>query len=188
RRVCHRLLIVRAEGWQFRTMAVERFAQPGDIAVAEDRPHTCEERHFTPLEEGALRGEVADERLRHREPDLAHQGALPAALKPPFAARAACHASINASRFFRVAATNPASSISFASHARAGSPKIVRPTANPRQVLPRAASAKPRAKSSIGAFKPRTTTPRQYGSRSAMSASSNVQPSRDGGGSFHHSG
>jgi hypothetical protein len=46
RRVRHRLLVVRAIRRQLRAVAIERFADAGDVAVAEDRPDAREERHL----------------------------------------------------------------------------------------------------------------------------------------------
>ena len=56
---------------------------------------------------------------------------------------------------------------------------IVRPTANPRQVVLWLACWKPSARNSAVAFKPNNTTPRQYGSRSWINSSSFFQSSAD---------
>ena len=172
RRVRHRLLVVRAIGRQLRAVPIQRLAHARDVAVAEDRPDAAEQRHLAPVVHRALRGEVADQRLRHRQPGFVLIGcSLPCARAPRVDQRLEVLA--------RTPATErPSSSIASASHARAGSPKIVRPTAKPRHVRLPAASAKPRASSSIGAFSPSSTTPRQYGSRSAISASSAGHASR----------
>ena len=44
RRVRHRLLVVRAVGRQHVAVRVQRFADAGDVAVAEDREHAAEQR------------------------------------------------------------------------------------------------------------------------------------------------
>jgi hypothetical protein len=69
RSVRHRLLVVRAVGRQLRAMPIQRFADAGHVAVTEDRPDAGEERHLASVDHGTLCGEIADERLRHREPD-----------------------------------------------------------------------------------------------------------------------
>ena len=62
--VGHRLLVVSPEGWQLGAGSVEGLAEPGDVAVAEDRPHAGEEGRLAPVHVGALRAQVPDERLR----------------------------------------------------------------------------------------------------------------------------
>ena len=82
-------------------------------------------------------------RPRAREGEHARSGGLRRRVAPyrhgaPLPRRvvaASVHASISASKFARTPVTSPASSIAPASHARAGSWKIVRPTAKPRHVL-----------------------------------------------------
>ena len=65
RRVRHRLLVVRTVGRQFGAMAIQRLADAGDVAVAEDRPHAAEQRDLASVADRSLRGEKPDERLRH---------------------------------------------------------------------------------------------------------------------------
>jgi hypothetical protein len=91
RRVRHRLLVVRAVGRQDVAMRVQRLAEAGDVAVAEDRPHAAEQL-LAVLD--AQRGEPAHERLRRGQSDRLH-----ATLRAP--PRAACHASISASNVER---------------------------------------------------------------------------------------
>ncbi len=93
RRVRHRLLVVGAVRRQRRAMPVQRLADAGDVAVTEDRPHAAEQRNLASVADGSLRGEKADQRLRHRQADRAHRdGSFE---------RTAVHASISASKFFR---------------------------------------------------------------------------------------
>src|SRR3546814_8352460 len=69
RGVRHRLLVMRAPGRQPVARGMERLAQPGDVAVAEDRPGPCEK--------GCLPLAVID-RLRRQDrkstrPNSSHQ-------------------------------------------------------------------------------------------------------------------
>ena len=166
RRVRHRLLVVRAVGRQRGAMRVQRFAEPGDVAVTEDRPHAGEERHSPPSRSTRMRREIADQRLRHRQPDvlLIRTSALPSPRRTPRVDQR-----LETPRAPRSTSPGVVDRRRRATRAPA-SWKIVRPTAKPRHRCV-AASAKPRASASIGAFKPSSTTPRQYGSRSAISAS-----------------
>ena len=53
-------------------LGIERLAEPGDIAVAEDRDDAGEERHLIAADLADLSREEADQRLRHGQPDRAH--------------------------------------------------------------------------------------------------------------------
>jgi hypothetical protein len=78
RRMRHRLLVVGAIGRQFVAHLVERLADAGDVAVAEDRPHAAEDRHHLAVDHGHLPCEVARQRLRHGQADgLGHRLLLP---------------------------------------------------------------------------------------------------------------
>jgi hypothetical protein len=50
----HALLVVRAIGRQLVAHLIERLAQPGDIAMAEDRPDAAEDRHLLAVDHGHL--------------------------------------------------------------------------------------------------------------------------------------
>src|SRR5579864_7790779 len=76
----HRLLVVGAQDRQAIPDGVERLAEPGDIAVAEDRPDSCEQGLLLAVGLDALRTEIASQGLRHRQPDRSHR-ALPLRLR-----------------------------------------------------------------------------------------------------------
>ena len=65
----HRLLVVRAVGRQLVADLVERLADAGDIAMAEDRPDAAEDRQLLAVDHGHLPRHEAGQRLRHRQAD-----------------------------------------------------------------------------------------------------------------------
>ena len=73
RRMRHRLLVVGAIGRQRLARGVERFAEPGDIAVAEDGEHALEEPLLAAVDLHLLRAEEPDHRLRGRQSDCLHR-------------------------------------------------------------------------------------------------------------------
>ncbi len=125
RRVRHRLLVVRAVGRQLVAMPIERLADAGDVAVAEDREHAAEQRPDAGAGLGRQRRQIAHQRLRRRQPHRAAHAAASlmqaAAPRRTLSPRASRHAPISASKFARTARTSAASSISPASHLRLGS-------------------------------------------------------------------
>ena len=66
----HALLVVSPEGRQRIADAGQRLANAGDVAVAEDRPDAGEEGNLRGAYLDELAGEIADERLGRRQPDL----------------------------------------------------------------------------------------------------------------------
>src|SRR5690606_20818285 len=121
RSVRHRLLVVAAIGGQLVANGIKRFAQGSHIAMAEDCPDAGDERLAVLVQ---LRRDIARRGLGGGQSDRFH-----AAL--PVLALARSHTSQRARYFPAIAATASRSSISPASQCRAGSPKMVRPTANP---------------------------------------------------------
>jgi hypothetical protein len=73
RRMPHRLLVVGPISRQFLAVAIERLAQPRDVAVAEDRPDAGEQRHLAAVANRSLRRQIAHERLRHRQSKRCHR-------------------------------------------------------------------------------------------------------------------
>ena len=72
RGMCHRLLIMGAQGRQTVARGIQRLAEAGDIAMPEDRPDPGEDRQLLPVDHRLLRCHRGDERLRHGEPDRRH--------------------------------------------------------------------------------------------------------------------
>ena len=66
-RVRHRLFVVRTMRRQYVAHAGQRFAEPRDVTVAEDREHARNQRHGRTVEHGLLGDEVSHQRLAHRE-------------------------------------------------------------------------------------------------------------------------
>ena len=77
RRQRHRLLVVRAIGRQVVAMRRQSLADAGNIAVAEDRPYAAEQRDRAAFAFGALRRQIAHQRLRHGQSDRGHSCLLP---------------------------------------------------------------------------------------------------------------
>ncbi len=71
-RMRHRLLVVRAIRGQQCAVRVQGLTHARDVAVAEDREHGGEERRHTFRCLGAQCREIADERLRRRQPHGVH--------------------------------------------------------------------------------------------------------------------
>ena len=164
----HALLVVRAIGRQLVAHLVERLADAGDVAVAEDRQDAAEDRH------ASRRRSRSSGRVRKRASacamvrriGLRHGRSPPASsFMPPRGRARASHASVEAlepprhvgDRRLVVDLAAPAS-------ARPASAKIVRPTAKPLHDRRRRRRAKPRPARPRGASRPSSTTPRQYGS------------------------
>src|ERR1022692_916342 len=155
----HRLLVVRAIDGKNASMRVKRLANARDVAVSEDRENAAEER----LARRCLqRGEVSDQRLGGRQTKRAAHSAAQSA-------RVDAQASISASNVRRTRAMSSPSSMDPVNHARLGSWYIAFPTMKPRHVFDAAAALKPSQSSSRPAADPGSTTPRQAGSRSAIS-------------------
>jgi hypothetical protein len=70
---CHPLLALAAERRQHAARVVERLAQAGDVAVAEDAEHARDERPLLAVYQRALNRQEAHDRLRRGEPDRAHR-------------------------------------------------------------------------------------------------------------------
>ena len=99
--VGHALLVVAAPGREVVAGGVERLADAGDVAVAEDRPAAGEEGHAVLVE---LAGEVADHRLGGGQADRLHAAA-------PFRARASSQMRQRRSYFPAMSSTASASVI-----------------------------------------------------------------------------
>ncbi len=85
RGVRHGLFVMCPIGRQLAPVPVERLADARNVAVTENREHAAEERDSIP---GVQRGEIANKRLRGREPHwcaptLAARTAKAAAALPP---------------------------------------------------------------------------------------------------------
>ena len=76
----HRLLVLAAPGRQLVLHRLERLAEAGDVAVAEDREHAAEQRRVGAIQHRALRAQPPDQGLRHRQPDRLHGLASPMSL------------------------------------------------------------------------------------------------------------
>ena len=161
RRVRHRLLVLAAPGRQRVADAVQRLADAGDVAVAEDRPDALDEA-LAVL--GHLHAQPAHHRLRGGQSDRPLMPSPPVLrLMPPSPARppAPCPRSRRAARIAAPSRRPPRRrSIAPVSQARAASPKIVRPTAKPFTRSKPAAVSKLAASSASGASRPSTTMPR----------------------------
>ncbi len=72
RGVGHRLLVMGTKSRQALAGRREGLAEPGDIAVAEDRPDAGEERQLGAIDLGPLGGEIAHQRLGHGQTDRVH--------------------------------------------------------------------------------------------------------------------
>ena len=68
----HRLLVARLVVGEQLWALVERLADPGDVAVAEDPEAAAEEAVLHPVAFDVLLREEPDERLRRREPRRGH--------------------------------------------------------------------------------------------------------------------
>ena len=68
----HALFIVRAESREGFLDRMQRFAETGHIAMPEDRPHTAKQRLRAVLRLHPLRCQIANQRLRHRQPNRSH--------------------------------------------------------------------------------------------------------------------
>ena len=68
----HRLLVLAAPGRQLVLDRLQRLAEAGDVAMAEDGENAGEERHLAPVDDGLLGSQVADQGLRHGQPDGLH--------------------------------------------------------------------------------------------------------------------
>ena len=68
------LLVLRPVERQLELVAqlLERLTQPGDVPVAEDAPDAGDESLLDPIALAVLGRHEPDDRLAHREPDLAH--------------------------------------------------------------------------------------------------------------------
>ncbi len=71
RGVHHRLLVAGQDVAQAAVL-LQRLADAGDVAVAEDAQHPGEERLLHPVALDVLRGQERHQRLRHRPPDGRH--------------------------------------------------------------------------------------------------------------------
>ena len=69
----HALLVLPADRRQLVARLVEREAEAGDVAVAEDREHTREERRLATVDHRPLGDQEADDRLRGRQSDGLHR-------------------------------------------------------------------------------------------------------------------
>ena len=119
----------------------------------------------------------AQRRLR---PASSHQAAIAVQREPEIDQRA---------NFAAISSTAASSPILPVSQRSAASAKIVRPTANPRTLSAVRAAAKLSFSVSMGASSPSSTTPRQKGSRAAITASIARHAATDAcGSSFHQSG
>ena len=67
---------MRAQGRQAVAGLVQGLAQAGDVAMAEDRENTGEQRDFLAVDLGVLRHEKAHQRLGHGQADRGHLGGL----------------------------------------------------------------------------------------------------------------
>ena len=160
----HGLLVLAAPGRQRVADAVQRLADAGDVAVAEDRPDALDEA-LALL--GHLHAQPAHHRLRRGQPDRsAHRF-------PPLCPSAHATASRAAARALSQMRAEPCVARGHlgdrlgvgdlaAIQARATSPKIVRPTAKPLTRSKPAAVSKLAASSASGASRPSTTMPRVW--------------------------
>ena len=159
-----------------RPHAVQRLADAGDVAVAEDRPHAFDVALAVLVR---LHRKPAHHRLRGGEVDRSHFTFSRALSQTPHSRANRC----------AIAATASASGVSPFNQARATSPKIVRPTAKPFTKGNFAASANEAASSASGASRPSTTTPRVRGSlRSIAATALRHAVAVLNGSSFHQSG
>ena len=166
RRVRHRLLVVRAVGRQRVAMRVQRLADARDVAVAEDREHAAEERRDAVRRLRAQRREIADQRLRRRQADVVIALCAPCAARVVATRRSAPRSSRAPARF----------SVGVVDRRRRATPPPApgRSCGRPRSrgtCGSRARRGSLRPASSTLALSPSSTTPRQCGSRSAISAS-----------------
>jgi hypothetical protein len=68
----HRLLVMGAVGRERVARGVERFAEGGDIAMAENREDALEQPLLPPVDFDALGAQEADHRLGGCQPDRCH--------------------------------------------------------------------------------------------------------------------
>ena len=190
RRMRHRLLIVGAEGRQLVAIFIERLADAGDIAMAEDRPDAAEQRQRLAVDLGLLARKEPRQRLRHRQANgLGHDRFLPLPLcrllaargKPGFGELLEAPGHVGDRRIVATC-VRPI-------HCSAASLKMVRPTAKPLTIGALAVAAKAASSSCCGASSPSSTTPRHHGSLPAITASIFCQADAEAcGSSFHQSG
>src|SRR5580704_8967174 len=181
RGMSHGLLVLATPGRQRLAYPVQSLADAGHIAVAEDRPDAFDEALAILCH---LNRKPAHHGLRRRKFDRRRHAT---------ASRASARtlSQIPHSRVKRRAISAIASASLFSPliQARATSPKIVRPTANPFTSGNFAASAKEVASSPSGASSPSTMMPRVRGSlRSIASTEFRHAASVLTGSSFHQSG
>src|ERR1700678_635570 len=91
----HGLLIMRPIRRQTIADAMQGFPEPGDIAVTKNGPHTGKQRQSAAVGFHELLGEIAHQRLSHRQPDGTHAVpsccmAAPPALRASQAEAKAC--------------------------------------------------------------------------------------------------
>jgi hypothetical protein len=65
----HALLVLAAVERQFRAMIIERLAQAGDVAMAENAEAAAAQAHFLAVDLDELVGQVPDDGLRCRQPN-----------------------------------------------------------------------------------------------------------------------
>ena len=71
----HRLLVLAAPGRKLLLHGLERLAQAGDVAMAEDGEHAGEQRRVLAIDYGALGDQVLDQGLGHGETNGLHRAA-----------------------------------------------------------------------------------------------------------------
>ena len=134
---------------------VQRFAEAGDIAVAENGPNARKISHFCRMRSHILARQVSNRRLRGRASNRFHVATT---------ARALRHAFTNVENLRAIASMAALSLIESANQARATSWKTVRPIAKPFTTSNGAAAAKQAMSSASDAACPSSSTPRHSGS------------------------
>ena len=129
----HALFTVRSIGGKRVPLGVKGFAKTRDVAVAEDRPRSCEITSLAGRLRHILVRKIANRGLRCSSPYRVHAAA---------SARACRHALTSSASLSDMPFTAASSLILPLNHSRATSLKMVRPTANPLTTLHGAAVAK----------------------------------------------
>ncbi len=161
----HRLLVVGAEGRQLVAHLIERLADAGDIAVAEDRPDAAEERQRSRRRSRSSAAPGSGSAPAPSSGEWSCSSCFPPAALMPLSGRARQARPRSAFRSARPCRRSPPRrSCVPASHSSAASAKIVRPTAKPLTIGALAVAAKAASSSCCGASRPSSTMPRHHGS------------------------
>ncbi len=83
----HRLLVLSAPRGELVFHRLQRLAEAGHVAVAEDREDAGKKRHFLAIDDGPLGSQVTDQGLRHGQADSLHRWLLPRAVGRPVGVR-----------------------------------------------------------------------------------------------------